>query len=258
MIASYEYGDAGPQVLLLHGGGGTADHWQELAAHLDGFRVTAVDLPGHGGSSDSSWQWEEVLDELESLGLENPAVVGHSLGGMLAVRWGKRHPECPGVVNLDGNGWPSTYPGLADVESARAALNEVFKAQGEAIAGGLPIDQAEALVAQQPQLRRNLVIRDGRAWLKPERPALDVIRELIEQESTVALYDGLTCPALAVVATRLFPAQEPFAELLRAQQKGVVQDLRGRQVIEFDGSHGMLFEDPAGLAAIVRDFLTRH
>jgi pimeloyl-ACP methyl ester carboxylesterase len=38
VIAAYELGATGPQVLLLHGGGGTADHWQEFAAHLDGFR----------------------------------------------------------------------------------------------------------------------------------------------------------------------------------------------------------------------------
>ncbi|TCN37242.1 pimeloyl-ACP methyl ester carboxylesterase [Kribbella orskensis] len=266
MIASYEYGEAGPRVFLLHGGGGNADQWQEFAKHLDGFRLTAVDLPGHGGSSDSSWRWDEVLDELETLDLGNPFVVGHSLGGMLAVRWGKRHPECPGLVNLDGNGWPSTYPGLEDVEPAREKLNEVFKAQADAMAAPLAPEVEEMLVTQQPYLRRNLVRRNGQTFLRPECPALDVIREMIAAERTTDLYDGLSCPALAVVATRLFPAQEPFADLFRAQQRGVVENLRGREerdpggcrVVEFDGSHGMLFEDPAGVAALVREFVTAH
>ncbi|HEY0689551.1 MAG TPA: alpha/beta fold hydrolase [Kribbella sp.] len=185
----------------MHGGGGTADHWQEFAAHLDGFRVVAIDLPGHGASSDSSWHWEDALDELETLELDNPAVVGHSLGGMLAVRWGLRHPDCPGVVNLDGNGWPSTYPGLADAEAAaaRSNLNAVFKAQADVMAAALPPEQVEMLVAQQPL---------------------------------------------------------PFGDLPRAQQPGVVKDLAGRRVVEFDGSHGMLFEDPQGLANLVAAFLT--
>lgn len=258
MIAAYELGGTGSQVLLLHGGGGTADHWQEFGAHLDGFRLLAIDLPGHGASSDSSWQWDEVLDELETLGLDNPAVVGHSLGGMLAVRWGLRHPDCPGVVNLDGNGWPSTYPGLSDSEAAAARnnLTAVFKAQAEAMAAALSPEQVEMMIAQQPLLRRNLITRDGQTFLRPERPALDVIRELIERERTTNLYDGLLCPALAVVATRLFPAQEPFGDLLRAQQRGVVKDLAGRRVVEFDGTHGMLFEDPQGLAKVVAAFLT--
>jgi pimeloyl-ACP methyl ester carboxylesterase len=163
--------------------------------------VVAIDLPGHGASSDSSWQWEDALDELETLELDNPAVVGHSLGGMLAVRWGLRHPDCPGVVNLDGNGWPSTYPGLADAEAAaaRSNLNAVFKAQADVMAAALPPEQVEMLVAQQPL---------------------------------------------------------PFGDLPRAQQPGVVKDLAGRRVVEFDGSHGMLFEDPQGLANLVAAFLT--
>jgi hypothetical protein len=36
----------------------------------------------------------------------------------------------------------------------------------------------------------------------------------------------------------------------------VVKDLAGRRVVEFDGTHGMLFEDPQGLAKLVAAFLT--
>jgi pimeloyl-ACP methyl ester carboxylesterase len=124
------------------------------------------------------------------------------------------------------------------------------------MAAALSPEQVEMLVGQQPLLRRNLISRDGQTFLRPERPALDVIRELIEREQTTNLYDGLRCPALAVVATRLFPAQEPFGDLFRAQQRGVAKDLAGRRVVEFDGSHGMLFEDPQGLAKLVAAFLT--
>ncbi|MFC5261501.1 alpha/beta hydrolase [Kribbella qitaiheensis] len=208
MITTYEYGEAGPRVLLLHGGGGNADQWQEFAKHLDGFRLTAVDLPGHGGSSDSSWQWDEVLDELESLDLGNPFVVGHSLGGMLAVRWGRRHPECPGVVNLDGNGWPTKYPGLVEVEPAREKLNEVFKAQADAMAAPLTPEIEEMLVTQQPYLRRNLVRRNGQIFLRPERPALDVIRELIAAPNARP-----TCTT--VCAARRSPSSPPDCSPLR-------------------------------------------
>ena len=66
-----------------------------------------------------------------------------------------------------------------DVEPAREKLNEVFKAQADAMAAPLTPEVEEMHVTQQPHLRRNLVRRNGQTVLRPERPALDVIRELI-------------------------------------------------------------------------------
>jgi pimeloyl-ACP methyl ester carboxylesterase len=163
-----------------------------------------------------------MLDHLEGLGLDNPAVVGHSLGGALAIRWAKRHPECPGVVNLDGHGHPSTYPGLSqsEVDTWQAKLTAAFDAMAE----------------QMP----------------PEQLAL---RPLIDAERTTSLYDGLSSPALLFVATRLLTAQEPFAEYYTAQRRGVLADLAGRNVVEFDGAHCMLREKPRELAELVTSFL---
>jgi hypothetical protein len=43
------------------------------------------------------------------------------------------HPDCPGVVNFDGHGWPSAYPGLtqSEVDSWKAKLKELFDAMAE-------------------------------------------------------------------------------------------------------------------------------
>ena len=70
-------------------------------------RVITMDLRGHGRSGDGPWSWDAALGDIAAvtvqLELDRPAVVGHSLGGMLAALWGQRHPESPGVVSLDGN-----------------------------------------------------------------------------------------------------------------------------------------------------------
>lgn len=116
-LAVRDSGGAGDPVLLLHGLGGTLEAWDALG--LEGHRTVAMDLRGHGRSGDGPWDWEAALDDLEAvvrcLGLGNPAVAGHSLGGMLAVQWALRHPECPAVVNLDGlrsaESDPGNYPG---------------------------------------------------------------------------------------------------------------------------------------------------
>src|SRR5947207_3359282 len=84
---------SGPPLLLLHGASLSAAAWAPLFAALSGFRLLAVDLPGHGLSDPVSYHRHEVRghahklieDMLDALGLDQAPVVGHSLGGMFAL-----------------------------------------------------------------------------------------------------------------------------------------------------------------------------
>jgi len=87
-------------MLLLHGFGGSADQWLPLARHLrPDVCAVAVDLPGHGRcAAPSALPTGEVLasvlDTLDALGLRGPVgVVGHSLGGLLALHLALEHPQ---------------------------------------------------------------------------------------------------------------------------------------------------------------------
>ena len=84
---------SGPPVVLLHGVSLSAAAWAPLFTALPGWRLLAVDLPGHGLSDPDGYRRghvrqrargliEEVFD---ALGLDEAPVVGHSLGGMLAL-----------------------------------------------------------------------------------------------------------------------------------------------------------------------------
>lgn len=82
-------GDAGT-VLLLHGNRDGKEMWQPLAAELPGFRVIAVDLPGHGEtplpeSADMAEHVTALGELLGELDAANLTVVGHSVGGQLAI-----------------------------------------------------------------------------------------------------------------------------------------------------------------------------
>ena len=86
-----EWGPAtGPAVLCLHGGGQTAYMWEELGASLrDRYHVLAPDLPWHGDSDpvdDMSRQSiaATIPPLLIEFGLERVALVGASLGGIVA------------------------------------------------------------------------------------------------------------------------------------------------------------------------------
>jgi pimeloyl-ACP methyl ester carboxylesterase len=84
---------SGPPVVLLHGVSLSAAAWAPLFTALSGWRVLAVDLPGHGLSDPESHRTghvrqraRELIDDIfDALGLDQASVVGHSLGGMLAL-----------------------------------------------------------------------------------------------------------------------------------------------------------------------------
>lgn len=113
-------------IMLLHGGGRSSDDWLPVAPLLErnGHRVAAVDLrPMH------KWSWEGAVGDLaltiESIGFERPAVVGHSLGGIVAALWAAEHPECPFAINFDGHTNPTgPFEGMTarQERSAEAAM----------------------------------------------------------------------------------------------------------------------------------------
>lgn len=91
---------AGDPVLLIHGFGGSVVDWQALLPHLHGYDVYAVDLLGAGLSeksllSDMSHpaQAERLIMLLDKLGLDSAHVVGHDMGGNIAVHLAQSHPE---------------------------------------------------------------------------------------------------------------------------------------------------------------------
>ena len=84
---------SGPDLVMLHGVSLSAAVWVPLLSDLEGHRTLLVELPGHGLSDPFTYQVGTVreqsvqlLDDLfDSLGLDAPSVVGHSLGGMFAL-----------------------------------------------------------------------------------------------------------------------------------------------------------------------------
>ncbi|MGV9297951.1 alpha/beta fold hydrolase [Amycolatopsis sp. NPDC003676] len=117
-----DHGGTGAPVVLLHGGGGRTRHdWDHLVPLLPEFRIVAYTFrPG-------PWNWRTALADLADVvrhfGLDRPAVVGHSLGGMLAALWAAEHPECPLAVNLDGHTNP-TGPILRGFVDEQVRLSE--------------------------------------------------------------------------------------------------------------------------------------
>lgn len=105
----------GPDVMLLHGLGGTKSSFFDTAAALsrNGYRVHAIDFPGFGGSSkpatapySARWFAETVIGTMDRLEIDRAHLVGNSMGGRVALEVGMRAPDrvkclgllCPAVA----------------------------------------------------------------------------------------------------------------------------------------------------------------
>lgn len=88
----------GPAVVLCHGNSQRASQFQGVLESALGrrYRLVAFDLPGHGASPDMPERYsvdglaDALIDAIAAHGLERPVLVGHSLGGHLAIRVAER------------------------------------------------------------------------------------------------------------------------------------------------------------------------
>jgi pyruvate dehydrogenase E2 component (dihydrolipoamide acetyltransferase) len=94
-------------VLLLHGFGADLNTWMFTQPALaEGRRVIALDLPGHGGSTKQLDHADveslaTIVDHaLKALGIERLHLVGHSMGGGIAIAFASREPERVATLTL--------------------------------------------------------------------------------------------------------------------------------------------------------------
>jgi pyruvate dehydrogenase E2 component (dihydrolipoamide acetyltransferase) len=102
-----EMGTGGTPVLLLHGFGGDLNTWMfNQPALCSDRRTLALELPGHGlsskdvGSGDITFFTEVIEAALTVLEVERLNVVGHSMGGALALALAARQPERIATLSL--------------------------------------------------------------------------------------------------------------------------------------------------------------
>jgi pimeloyl-ACP methyl ester carboxylesterase len=100
-IAVTEFPNPGrPPVVLLHGVGSRGQSWWPVIDPLAArFHLFQLDLRGHGASGKPSagYQMEHYAADLDAalaaLDLEEPRIIGHSLGALTALFWASEHPS---------------------------------------------------------------------------------------------------------------------------------------------------------------------
>jgi pimeloyl-ACP methyl ester carboxylesterase len=109
---TYRTAGSGPVLLLLHGVANSSETWEPVAADLsEHFTLVAPDLLGHGQSATPRGDYSlgahanGVRDLLTALGHDHVTVVGHSLGGGIAMQFAYQFPErCDRLVLVSSGG----------------------------------------------------------------------------------------------------------------------------------------------------------
>lgn len=154
MKMTYRNGGEGPPLVILHGLFGSKDNWWGWASKLEGFSCWLPDLRNHG---DSPWEEsmsfplmaQDVLEFLDDHKIEKAILMGHSMGGKVAMETALRWPhrvERLIVVDMAPKSYPPRYEAFIRAMlhvslttlSSRAAVQEALEKQ-------LPIDRMTLL-----------------------------------------------------------------------------------------------------------------
>jgi pimeloyl-ACP methyl ester carboxylesterase len=229
MALPHDEAGSGPAVVLLHAGIADrsmwAEHLQPLAAA--GYRAVAVGLPGFGDVMPAEGEqapWNDVLQTMDELSIEQAALVGNSFGGAVALRVALVAPHRVSALALISAPAPGIEPS--------AELKAIWQAEEEALERGDTDAAVEAVVAgwtlpdAPPELRDRVAAIQRRTfecqpddgeWIEAPDP-VDEHPEALTQ---------LNVPALVAAGKRDLPdfreGAESLARTLPSARHAVIQ-----------------------------------
>ena len=230
------------RLIFIHGSGDSGAVWEPLLALLPGVEALAFDLPGHGarvaepGPERMSVRdyAEDVYQTLTARGVDGGVVIGHSLGGAIALRLAVDHPGFARRIVLVGSG-ARLRVAPQFLEVARAAGPEGAPALTEMSFAPGHEERAHAFQAARAPTAPGMLYRDLAAC-----DEFDMMGEVA----------SITQPALLIVgdADRMTPPK--YAEFLH-------QRLPDSQLTVIPGAgHYVQIERPEAVASALREWLS--
>jgi pimeloyl-ACP methyl ester carboxylesterase len=262
---SYRIAGEGPVVVLVHGITGSSEQWEPVMQLLaERFTVLAPDLLGHGQSAKPRGDYSlgayavSIRDLLVVLGFRRATVVGHSLGGGVAMQFSYEYPvfsERLVLVSSGGLGQEvhlllraATLPGAELVLPllAGARLHEA----GAAVAGALGRVGLSAGpdLAEMARGYASLADADARrAFLHTLRAVMDITGQRVD--ATDRLYLAAMMPTLIV-----WGARDPLIPVHHADVAHEGMPGSRLEVFE-DAGHFPHLHDPIDFADVLMEFI---
>ncbi len=258
-----EAGD-GPVLLLVHGMAGSFENWRAVMAPLAReHTVIAPDLPGHGGSVGGAGDYSlgalaaGLRDLLIALGHERATLVGHSLGGGIAMQFSYQFPEMTERLVLVSSG--GLGPEVSRLLRAAALPGaDVFIAAtaGPARAVGAALGRGLAAVGLQPSPDVAEVARGYASLRDAERRAafLAALRSVVAVGGQRVSAGDRLYLAAGIPVLIIWGARDPIIPV--AHGRDAHEAIRGSRLDVFDGvGHLPQLEAPTRFVAAVERFL---
>lgn len=242
-----------PTVVMIHGAQNDHSVWALQARYLahHGFGVLAVDLPGHGRSRGAALrsvedmaQW--LLSVLDAAGAGQAALVGHSMGSLIALETAHRAPDRITRIALLG----ATYPMKVSDTLLEAALH------AEPAAIDMVNIWSHSSIAQKPSCPGPGFYVGGMAKRLMERIAARGEEHLFHTDFTAcnryangeAAAAALRCPVQFIFGSKdmMTPPRST---------KALLAALPGAQTVTVDAGHQMMAEQPDAVLDALAAFL---
>ncbi len=253
LLQATEYG-AGPPVAILHGLFGSGRNWASVAKRLGAhYRVIAVDLRNHGASPwAETMAYPEMADDvrasLSALGHRRFALLGHSMGGKVAMVAALRYPDTVErliVADIAPVAYRARHSRLAAALRALDLAGVLRRAEADARLQAAVPDPAERAF-----LLQNLVFEDGAARWRINLEAIE--REMPTLIGFPAMPPGATYsgPSLFIGGGR--------SDYLRPEHEQEIRRFFPTARIEriADAGHWLHAERPQAFLDLVEPFLT--
>ncbi|MDP2764311.1 MAG: alpha/beta hydrolase [Brevundimonas sp.] len=259
---SVEVVGSGPDVVLIPGFASSREVWRAEAERLKAtHRVHLVQLAGfagepwtHGDGPFVQPMADELVRYVREAGLERPAVIGHSMGGMTGLLLAQQHPDLVGrVMSVDSLPFFGALFGpQVTAETARPFAEQAAAGMLAADEAGFRAQQAQTAIgmARDPATRTAMV-----EWsMASDRRALaSAIREVMTTDLRPGLA-AMTTPVWAVYAADA-DGGAPAATADAAWSREYAA-LPGVRLVRVDDSrHFIMADQPERFAELVDQFL---
>lgn len=252
-LRTYRGGPAdAPTVVLVHGideRGAAA--WQGITEELtEDYRVIALDLPGFGASTKgnhlySPERYTRVLDHLIQELSEGPVrLVGHSLGGAVAIRYAAEHPETVDhliVSNVAGIIHKGAYAGFLSRLPASDHETDLDTEGWLDRAGGRT---ARWLMEHLPNIGNMLLSAPGRSMALRGNPTVIAAVALLETDFSNTLF------TLSVPTTVLWGSEDDITPLRTGHLLAGILPDRDLHIFP-DSGHAPMIEEPARFMTVL-------
>jgi N-formylmaleamate deformylase len=236
----------GPDVILIPGLTSGREVWNSTVAAVPGYRYHLIQVSGFAGEPARANARgpvveplaEEVARYIAARGLIHPAIVGHSMGGTIAMMIGARHPELAGrIMVVDMLPQPAGLFGdTADGPLANSLRNWMGTPGGRRLVGSL------LNLFSPPESSHSRSNPDVVAQSMQELSAMDLGSQLPRIRAPLTIVYASPDPRAAATIDRSFAAAYARA--------------RGARLVRIDRSgHMVMLDQPARFQAALREFL---